>query len=70
VSEARVDVQLLARSDRQAERWRDKLAHGATKVAASGEPIIVTCQVNREGEPPHGFTALTANGVKSPFAEN
>jgi len=63
VYECRLDVELLARSLEEAERWRDKLLSAATKVPLKPEPISLTASANREGETPRGYSVLTAKGV-------
>jgi len=65
VYECRLDVELLARSLEDAERWRDKLLSAASKVPLRTEPISLTASANREGERPRGYSVLTAKGVKS-----
>jgi hypothetical protein len=70
VYECRLDVELLAHSLGEAERWRDKILSAATKVPLKTEPISLTASANREGELPRGYAALTAKGVKSKHSDN
>lgn len=64
VYEVRLDAEVLARSLKDAEEWRDKIMNAATKVPLRTEPCLLTASANREGERPREITVLTAKGPK------